>query len=59
MARGIEKRRQRIPKKEIFTSLFILLGVGLVQNDGNGQVNDLEKLIIGIVPVVVAALPIP
>jgi drug/metabolite transporter (DMT)-like permease len=58
-AQGVEKRRQRIPKKEIFTSLFILLGVGLIQNSGNEQVDDLEKLIIGIVPVVIAAFAYP
>lgn len=58
-AQGIEKRRQRIPKKEIVTSLFILLGVGLIQNDGNQQVDDLKKIIIGIVPVVVAAFAYP
>jgi drug/metabolite transporter (DMT)-like permease len=58
-AQGVEKRRQRIPKQEILTSLFILLGVGLIQNNGNGQADSLDKMIIGIVPVVAAAFAYP
>lgn len=58
-AQGVVRTRQRIPQKEIFTSLFILLGVGLIQNNSNEQNDDLEKLIIGIVPVVVAAFAYP
>jgi drug/metabolite transporter (DMT)-like permease len=58
-AQGIEKRRQRIPKKEILTSLFILLGVGLIQSNNNGQIDDLKKTVIGVVPVVIAAFAYP
>lgn len=58
-AQGVEKVRQKIPQKEIFTSLFILLGVGLIQYSNNEQVDDIGTLILGIVPVLVAAFAYP
>lgn len=55
---GTEKERHRIPVRELVTSIFILIGVGLIQERETENI-DVVKLIIGILPVLVAAFAYP
>lgn len=55
---GSPKKRHKIPGKELATSAFILVGVGLVQLRGTGSL-ELSELIMVVAPVVVAAFAYP
>lgn len=57
-ANGIERKRDKIPMRELVISVFILLGVVLIQARESGNI-DSAKLIIGILPVVIAAFAYP
>ena len=58
-ANGTLKIRHKIPKKEICTSLFILLGVGLLQSSESERVENIWMMLIGVVPVLIAAFAYP
>lgn len=55
---GVHKERHRIPVRELYTSAFILVGAGLIQKSGTEDV-EAGKLIIGILPVLIAAFAYP
>lgn len=55
---GIEKIRNKFPKKFLKISLIILLGVFIVQIE-NFQLTSLKEGILGIVPVIIAAFSYP
>lgn len=57
-AHGIQRKRHKIPVRELVTSVFILIGVGLIQARET-ETADLAKLIIGILPVLIAAFAYP
>lgn len=57
-ARGMEHKRHRIPVRELLISLFILVGVGLIQKQ-EAENMDVAKIIIGILPVLIAAFAYP
>lgn len=55
---GIEKIKNKFPKKFLKISLIILLGVFIVQIE-NFQLTSLKEGILGIVPVIIAAFSYP
>lgn len=55
---GIHKERHKIPVRELVTSVFILVGVGLIQARETESM-DVIKLLIGILPVLIAAFAYP
>ena len=57
-AHGIQRERHKIPVQELVISLFILIGVGLIQ-ERETENADFAKLIIGILPVLIAAFAYP
>jgi len=57
-AQGIQRERHKIPVRELVTSLFILVGVGLIQQRATENIGFI-KLIIGILPVLIAAFAYP
>ena len=57
-ATGIQKERHKIPVREVVTSAFILIGVGLIQARDTENSN-VAELIIGILPVLIAAFAYP
>lgn len=57
-ANGIEKKRHNIPIRELVTSLFILLGVGLIQAREAENINAIT-LLSGFLPVLIAAFAYP
>lgn len=54
----VHKLRHEIPKKEMLTSLFILVGVGLIQPRETGSLG-VNDMLLGILPVLVAAFAYP
>ena len=56
--KGIQKERHKIPIRELLTSVFILVGVGFIQISESSNV-EMRKLIIGILPVIIAAFAYP
>ena len=57
-ASDIQRKRHKIPIRELVTSSFILIGVGLIQQREPGNI-DCAKLVIGILPVLIAAFAYP
>ncbi|MBC8015959.1 MAG: multidrug resistance efflux transporter family protein [Sporomusaceae bacterium] len=57
-ANDIQRERHKIPVRELVISLFILIGVGLIQ-ERETENADFAKLIIGILPVLIAAFAYP
>lgn len=55
---AVQKMRQRIPRKEMLASLFILVGVGLIQNREAGYIT-INEVLLGILPVLIAAFAYP
>jgi len=55
---GIQQERHKIPVRELLTSVFILVGVGLIQKSATANV-EIGNLIIGILPVIIAAFAYP
>ena len=57
-ANGIQRKRHKIPVRELVTSAFILIGVGLIQARETENM-DFIKIITGILPVLIAAFAYP
>lgn len=55
---GIQRKRHKIPVRELVTSVFILIGVLLIQARETENI-DFAKLIIGILPVLIATFAYP
>ena len=55
---SVQRKRHRIPRRELATSFVILIGVGLIQ-ERESDITDVTTLIIGILPVLVAAFAYP
>jgi len=57
-ANGLERQRRRLPRKQLWISLIILLGVAVMQAD---QITSIavRDVILGILPIVVAAFAFP
>lgn len=55
---GKADQKQQLPIKELCTSFFILIGVGLLQIEDAVQ-TELSKLVLGFLPVLVAAFAYP
>ncbi|MDT8716847.1 multidrug resistance efflux transporter family protein [Clostridium sp. 19966] len=56
--KGKLKVRNKLPKKSLFMSLIILIGIFLIQFEQAKQVAA-DKVIIGIIPVIIAAFSYP
>lgn len=55
---GLERRRRRLPRKQLWISLIILLGVAVMQAD---QITSIaaRDVLLGILPIVIAAFAFP
>jgi drug/metabolite transporter (DMT)-like permease len=57
-ADGIQEIRHKIPKREMVTSIFILMGVVLLQYKAGSSI-EMTELALGFLPVLVAAFAYP
>jgi len=56
---GIYKVRNKIPKKSLLMSSIILLGIFLMQFEKAKDITDLKTLLLGVLPVILAAFSYP